>query len=303
MFFPGKFCDIIQKTILNKRKEPEYIPARYQIQKNREGIFQFISEIRGSLTLETALVLPIFLFAMLALLQFASIQHASVSLLLGAHDTAKEMAAYAYMEQLDTTGNESKAEELIKGSLSAGYARSQIQKKSGITKDTGKFGLLQSVFFQGEILDLAGTFYPAHSFTILPVGRVKSVFRARVRAWTGRCGSGTKAEPGDSEDNGQGEVYVTETGKVYHKDPECTHIRLSIKSVHRNQLKGLRNINGGKYHACERCKGGNGGSVYISPYGDRYHSSLSCSGLKRTVRTISEKEIGNMRPCSKCGKN
>ena len=336
MFFPGTdrfviqtYKRVIQKTYILAKKGRMLFPAeRYQEQSDLEGIFQFISFHKfndkknvnrrkklavssmihfwqkGSLTLEMAIVLPLFLFAMLAILQFATVENASSALLAGAQDTAKEMAAYAYIQSMGTADKAGVSSELLKGGLSAGYARSQIRQKSGIGKDTGTFSLLQSRFTGSEILDLAGTFQPTHTWTILPVKKVKSIFRARVRAWTGRTGGGAgEGEDAEEEtDEEEEEVYVTETGTVYHKDPDCTHIRLSIRSVSKNQLKGIRNVNGGKYHACERCRGGSGDKVYVSPYGDKYHSSLNCSGLKRTVNKVSLSEAEKLRPCSKCGK-
>ena len=125
MFFPGTdscfipikrlYKNFIQKTNMFIKKERILFPAaRYQKQSDREGIFQFISFKRlvlsdglqvsdkGSLTLEMTMVLPLFLFAMLAMLQFASIESASSALLSGAQDTAKEMAAYAYIQNMGT---------------------------------------------------------------------------------------------------------------------------------------------------------------------------------------------------------
>ncbi len=316
MFFPGKenkncffiqkmiFLKMIETKIKNKKREvTEHFPARYHPHSYREGIFQFISYQIGSLTLETALVLPLFLFAMLAMLQFASVQYATSRLLAGAQDTVKNMAAYAYIESSGITSGDGVSSDLLKGGISFAYASGQVKKRSGVDGSVGKVSLLQSGFTDGQILDLVGTFQPAHTFTILPVTKVKSIFRTRVRAWTGRTGSLSGDETdGDGEEEQEETVYVAETGQVYHRDPECTHIRLSIRTVPRGQLKGLRNVSGGKYHACERCGAGKGGSVYISPYGDKYHSSLKCSGLKRTVSSVSLSDAGDLRPCSKCGK-
>ena len=90
---------------------------------------------------------------------------------------------------------------------------------------------------------------------------------------------------------------------VYHKDIHCTHLDLSIHAASASDLTKLRNENGGKYHACEKCvHGGNASkNVYITNQGDKYHTSLTCSGLKRTVYTARISEVPGKRACSKCG--
>lgn len=320
MFFLGKGCFIIQKTHSNLRKE-DVFPARYQKQSHREGIFQLTSarrdldlaagrlargfnvKKRGSLTLETALVLPLFLFAILAMLQFAVIQHATSALLAGAQETVREMAVYAYIQNMGVTAGDGVPAKLLRGGLSAAWASGQIQEKSGVGSELGNVSLLQSDFGNGTILDLVGTFQPAHTYTVLPVKKAKGIFRARVRAWTGRTETITGQDRDQREQEKEEQtVYVAETGKVYHTDPECTHIRLSIRTVPESQLKGLRNASGGKYHRCEKCRGSGNGTVYISPYGDKYHTSLSCSGLKRTISSVPLSEAEHLKACSKCGK-
>ena len=98
-----------------------------------------------------------------------------------------------------------------------------------------------------------------------------------------------------------GVASVTETGLVYHKDYHCSHLDLSIRMTHLELVEGLRNENGGKYYPCEHCVKGNGGNIYITNSGDRYHSSLSCSGLKRTIYAIPISEAAGKGACSRCG--
>ena len=99
-------------------------------------------------------------------------------------------------------------------------------------------------------------------------------------------------------------MYVPETGVVYHKDYHCTYLEPSLRIVSGESLEALRNAGGGKYHACERCMGGaqSVGSVYITTYGERYHSTLSCSGLKRKIYAVPITEIKGKGACSKCGR-
>ena len=83
------------------------------------------------------------------------------------------------------------------------------------------------------------------------------------------------------------------------RDPGCSHIHLSIHSVEKTQLGAMRNENGEKYHPCEECGGGTG-NVYITDTGNRYHSSLECSGLKRSIVKVPVTQVKDRRPCSRC---
>ncbi len=98
-------------------------------------------------------------------------------------------------------------------------------------------------------------------------------------------------------------VYVTETGKVYHRTLECTYLKLSISQVKYGDLEYLRGEDGGKYYACERCGGGifhKDQNVYVCNFGNRFHSSRACQKLIRNIRQIKLSEVGGRLPCSKC---
>ena len=121
--------------------------------------------------------------------------------------------------------------------------------------------------------------------------------KLRMKTWTGYVKT-YEAGIGDNE-----LVYVTETGIVYHRNYQCTYLEPSVRSVAKTQLGELRNSSGGIYHLCERCgwMPGNDGNCYVTDYGDRYHTSLSCSGLKRKVYTVPLSEVKGKGACSKCG--
>ena len=124
--------------------------------------------------------------------------------------------------------------------------------------------------------------------------------RGRVRAWTGR--QETDGAPGDGAENVM--VYLTESGSVYHMTSRCSHLSLSIRQVTAAGVGILRNKDGGKYKACEKCvgRGEKNGLLYVTDQGDRYHNSLECSGLKRSVRLVSLDSLEGMACCSRCEK-
>ncbi len=110
-----------------------------------------------------------------------------------------------------------------------------------------------------------------------------------------------------SKGGGEGDefVYVTRTGKVYHLDRKCTYLKPSIKEISGYEVESKRNMSGGRYKSCERCCRNVDAKeldvVYITTYGDRYHSVNTCPGLKRDVRRIKRSEAGGLHACSKCG--
>lgn len=127
----------------------------------------------------------------------------------------------------------------------------------------------------------------------------KLLFRkAEVRAWVGY----TKEtfETKDQEEI----VYLTPEGEVCHKSMDCSYLKLSIRSISIGSITEERNLSGGKYLACEYCikKGFSGNTVYITDYGNSYHSTASCRGLKRTIMAVPYSKAGGRRLCSRCGK-
>lgn len=138
------------------------------------------------------------------------------------------------------------------------------------------------------------------SYRLMPLTNIPGVpgigfsDRSLVHAWTGYENGFFPAEE---------YVYVTNDSSVYHLDRECSHIRLNVREVKPEDIGNLRNDNGSRYKACGHCHAKlTDEKLYITPEGDRYHNSITCSGLKRTVRAIKKSEIGDRRPCRRCGR-
>ena len=256
---------------------------------------------RGSLTVEAALILPVFLFCMITMLQFVRVMESSVRLGSSLAETGKQMAVAAYLfENPDQA--KGKGTSLAVSALTAGAAHLQVRRRSGDLSSIQNDNLALSRFLGPEQeIDLVLTCQVKAPFRIIPVGHTLLIQRCWVRAWTGRPGSGGGAGRDEEEHAGR-TVFIAENASVYHDDPECTHLSLSIRPASRDQLTGLRNAYGGKYHACEKCGDHGEGLIYITNEGDCYHTSLGCSGLKRTVSEVSIDEVPHLHACSRCGK-
>lgn len=292
-----KIKSIKQKSSSEKNKRKDIRSPRsclFVLPIRNTGMF-FFAPLKGSLTLEAAMVLPLFLFVMLTVLQYGRCMETAVQFGTALSDTGKSMAAAAYVTEYGGDG----VIGIAAGALSAAAAQHQVFAKTSDTACIKNANMLLSSFLEeDEMIKLMLTYQIRAPIGGIGLPWTMFLQCAKVRAWTGRTIAGSD---GEGEDTAASEyVYVTITGRVYHEDPECTHLKLSVHEVSASELGSLRNNNGGIYHICEKCGNFGSSTVYITEEGNRYHSSLSCSGLKRTVRKVTKAEAGELRCCSKC---
>lgn len=271
----------------------------------RVSRFIFHKKVKASMTLEAAMVLPLFLFFLLNMIYCMNIIGTQSRLQAALHQTGNQMAfaGYAYAQVGDAALPEIPAGVI----LSEGYARQQIIRyvgrkyleKSCVTGGAGGISMLgSSVMGTGDYIDLQVS-YRGQPFTAL-MGYDGFLMRQRyyAKAWTGY-------EIGSSA-NGQATedllVYITQTGTVYHVYRNCSYLNPVIQEIPVAEMAGQKNLSGGKYSACERCGNGSAqGKVYVTGQGSRYHRNLNCSGLKRTIYTVPLSQTGGRGRCSKCG--
>lgn len=276
------------------RKEKSSLPG-WRKKDSRKACRERISlsaSHRGSLTVEAAWILPIFLYGVLAFLNFFQAVSVAGDVAEGMQDAGKQMAVYAYVKEA-AFGEE---KQQAAGMISLLYAKNRICQAAG--KDAPPISLIRSsILKEDSMIDLVAEYRFQWKLPFFTLSDFPVLQRARIRAWTGRSGTGD----GSGDGKGSETVYVTVNGSVYHKSRECTHIRLSVHSAAKSQISKLRNADGGKYYPCETC-GGNGAHVYVTETGDRYHSTVTCSGLKRGVIEVPLSQVEDWRPCSRCGR-
>lgn len=264
---------------------------------------------RGSITVEAAAVIPLFLLAVCTVLGFAGVLRVQILIQEQLCETGKQLAKEGYIYQQMLEDAQTRSELLqsdvgqwLKGRLEVAYVREQVtQALSEELEDSvvvgGKNGLsfLYTELLGEEMIDLTVSYRVRLPVQLIPLPELWMTNRCRMHAWIGAQESGKTGDEAEVQ-----QVFVTPYGEVYHVNPACTHLQLSIREVRFSEVEKLRNKSGGRYTACE-CASHAGNQVYITDYGDRYHGSLSCSGLKRGIRKIPITEASGMRVCSKCG--
>lgn len=247
---------------------------------------------KASFTVEAAVVLPFFVCFMVFVLYFFRILQVQAGVAQSLQYTGRRMAAECCIQSqnmLSNLGNIAKAklffnQELKKQNCPTQYIKGGI---SGIHFTQSDFS--------GNYIELKAVYRMRLPIDLLGKIQYQIVQESKCRKWTGY----QLGQDGQQEDDW---LYYTEHGTVYHASRSCTHLDLSIHGISYLTLDQNRNNSGGKYHACERCGGAeNQGMVYITDYGDRYHNSLTCSGLKRTIYMIRRSKAAEKRMCRKCG--
>ena len=232
---------------------------------------------RGSMTLEAAFVLPFFLFAVINILFAVSMIGTQSRVNAALHQTGNKMAFAGYVYEKSAGGV--LPDSLAGAALTSLYARGQILEYTGreyleqscVVGGAGGVSLAgSSVMEEGDIIDLQVSY--------------------RVTRYV----SDLKEE--------DPMVYITKAGTVYHVNRNCTYLNPSVEMTSVEAVTDRRNPSGAKYHPCELCDGELAqGQVYITSQGNRYHSRIQCSGLKRTIYTVPLSEVHEKGVCSKCG--
>lgn len=278
---------------------------------------------KASLTVEAALVMPLFLFGLLTCIYFIQlftlqdfIQSAITQMGLNMAKTAYVYEDFTGMEEalnFDETilgarielrlGDFAKSivDEAVLKLYSKKYLDINLVNKSCIRNGfEGMRFQSSSILKEENCIDLVVRYKVVFPIKLLALPDINILQRVRVRAWTGY----EVAAKYSMEKAVETEiVYVTETGSVYHKSAACSHIRLSVSAV-AGLPTSQRNTSGGKYYSCESCCAGEHspfGTYYITSYGTRYHTKRDCSRIKRNVKEIPLSEAGRRSACKRCG--
>lgn len=245
--------------------------------------------LSASMTVEAALVMPLFLFFCIVFIHIINLVSFQTRLNEAMYNTVRSLAKAEYA--VAQSANHATALAMTWMELGNDKA-----KAAGVTG--GNAGLLAiSSDFSEDNVDFVLKYASKTPFDFLKIRSMNCVQRAYVRKWIGN----EDKKDGDPLHMTESEqlVYITDYGTVYHLDRNCTHLRLSIQAVSKSSIASLRNAEGAKFYACERCGQGTQ-TVYITDFGNRYHGDINCSGLKRLIIVVPKKAVEGWPACSRC---
>lgn len=288
---------------------------------------------KGSLTIEAALIVPIFLYCMVGFIYFIqmitlheSIQHSITNL---SFDISK--FGYLYDEVniedmlIDDTVDKNEEEEkepykrigkdiletfnLSIDSLFTNHLFQTLVKEHILDDNinlsiiengqAGIYSYFSTFMEEDENVHIIVHYKVKIPFGILSSYNIPMLQRVTIRSWSKEA----VEKKGEKEESKEEVVYVTEHGEVYHKHKECTYINIKLTKVRMEDLLKEERYKG--FTSCSRCikdKLQGLSIVYITETGSKYHSSTLCSSLKRLVKEIGLEESKKYRQCTRCFK-
>lgn len=296
----------VQKR-LNKRIKNKYV--------SRKRAYLFT--LKGSITLEATIALSAFMMFLLFIESFMMLINSALSIQGSINHIAMETSKNIFYMQLSEEAIEKSKtlstlkeqlevklkehinvsenlKDVIKEGAKNAYLSKRLVDEIGVAPFQEKLCRMSNLklgesHVSNEIIDIV----VEYNIKIPYVNRLfYMVQRGRVRAWTGE----------DISQNQQ-KVYITKTGKVYHKTKNCSSLVVKIRKAYYGQIEELRNRNGEKYAKCALCVNEtltDASGIFITEDGNRYHRDLKCGGIKRSIIEIDISQAGSRKPCSKC---
>lgn len=289
------------------------------------------------ITIEAALVLPIFMLVLTFFLYFYQVMMVQEALHMSSTKVAKEISSYGPLFNLLMKYEGDKTKEVVEEAvtnqdsylckafeevdLSAmlGMMIDDLYLQQRLYAELGDSSMINRCVaggFDGISLIGSSVFDEEECITIIMSYRLKLplfetvlpslpvVQTVRMRSFNGYAVASKVVYDSENKDDTTEEmVYITEHASVYHTNPLCTHLRLSTKSISSSLIKTIRNKYGGKYRECEACFNQGDpipGTIYITDQGNCYHKNTACSALKRTVSKVPRSKVSHLSECKRC---
>lgn len=282
----------MQKVVIMRKHPP------FKIKDKKEERASHVTCINGSICLEAAMVLPLFIAAVVAVIFFIQAVQIEMRLQKALYNQIMKTSGIAYYVNVVDLS------DTVEQMLEAEYVKNEVIKEAGKDFldnsyiDGGHKGIKVDLLCKAKegILDVKLIYYMSVPFNLFGIKPVRFETHMVNHTWIGKTenDSGTNAEM----------VYVTASGQVYHLYKDCSYISSTIQSCKETEIELKRNSSGSKYLPCKICgSDSDTGKVYYTKYGTRYHKQANCRNLYSSIYAIDiETAKSNYRLCSKCEK-
>lgn len=288
----------------------------------QEGVAAF----SASMTVEAALVLPLFLFCVFNIIFLLDVIRLQSRVTAALQQTGDRICEYAWYREYaapagggeggaDTEGGGAgidipgAAGDILSLAFVSGGVKSHLgseyMNSTCLRGGSGGITYFRSKILSGnDIVELRADYRTRPFIPVLSAPDLTLCSTYYAHAWTGyTIGSGPgESTDGTESDQENSRVIVAENGVAYHTDPDCVYLNPRVREVDASDLDHLRANDGSIYHPCEYCHPSKSGKVYVTPDGNRYHNSRSCTRLMRaTHEETMEEASSHLHPCPKCG--
>ncbi len=270
----------------------------------------------GSVTVEACLIVPLFLFFMLANADIFMFFMAEAHIHQSLAEAAGYVAQYAYLEERIKMHGAGGAIDNNQQDLEKTNGNLASQKEESFPKTLVRSTMLIKKFreYLGNDIFVEKMIAGGKNGIVLSIktdtdnpkiflvkARYRGVFYVPLLGTMTISHSNQvkqKAFLGYSKEEWEMDtyVYVTPEQSVYHLRRSCTHLALSIHSVASSRRRN--------YVPCSFCekKSSSNGMIYLTRTTNVYHNDRGCSGLKRSVKRVKKSQVKGLGPCLRCGK-
>lgn len=288
---------ISKKHKMNKPSLREFFPLflfhrlseiLIKYSKKRASSFIFKKTVKAGMTLEAALIMPIFLFACLSLISTINIIKIKNCMDLAAVEVGNEITLEYYGGYISDVTMPFYVRQKVGRFLEKNLAENELNKVSGAIFVTDL-----SYMEEENIVRFRLNYKVTPDFGMLGLFPVKLHTSYYGHKWFG-YESGKEMET---------MVFLSNEASVYHLDRKCTYLNVTIEEISYQSLGGYRNNSRQKYQSCSFCDElDNDGTVFITPEGNNYHNIENCIGLTRHIYTVPLSKVSHKNVCTRCGK-
>ena len=246
------------------------------------------------MTVEAALLLPLFLFFFLHLAGVMEMLRLHGKLEAALWNAGNQMVLYTdtFSEETEVLPDVSISYLPVNNLIQSFLGKAYLEASPLVYGSAGLNYLRSEYLNEEDCVDIVATYQVKPPLSIFPFRYRRMSNRYYARAWTGYDVSDSKIKY----------VYVTPRGEVWHSTPECSYIYHRVMVVWAGEVADRENVKGQRYESCAICNEGEMGPyVFVTEGGKKYHYDRNCTAIYKDIWAIPQGSAGDYRACPRCG--